>query len=141
MDATPNILIVDDSAGMRLALRKEIEKITTVPTIVEASNGREVLDALGMMQFDAIFLDINMPDLDGLTCLQMMRDSSEHTPVIMCTANADAARIRHARDSGASAYIVKPVTAMKIMEAVAPFVRLDGKLNKSMPEPDFRLAR
>jgi CheY-like chemotaxis protein len=140
-DTTPNILIVDDSASMRRQLRAELEKISTLPTIVEVGDGGEVLEALDLMEFDVIFLDINMPVMDGLSCLEAMRDSQENTPVIMCTGEDDRTKIREARDLGASACIIKPVTAMKVLETITPFVRLDGLARPNPPQPDFRLTR
>jgi CheY-like chemotaxis protein len=140
-DTTPNILIVDDSASMRRQLREELGKISSLPTVVEAGDGAEVLEALDLMEFDAVFLDINMPGMDGLACLQAMRDAQQNAPVIMCTAEEDRLKIREARDLGASACIIKPVTAMKILETIKPFLRLDGSVLKNPPEPDFRLTR
>ena len=74
-----NLLIVDDSNSMRTVVKK-IVGLTGLETnqILEADNGRKALDVLGGNWVDAVILDINMPEMNGLELLQTDERGSPH---------------------------------------------------------------
>jgi diguanylate cyclase (GGDEF)-like protein len=105
----PRILIVDDVEDNRaiLARRFQMHKFDTV----EADGGLRALELIKTQSFDAVLLDIMMPDLNGLEVLRRLRCvySSETLPVIMVTADSLNTTIVEALRIGANDYIVKPV--------------------------------
>ena len=102
------ILIVDDSPEVRVALTATLEDAGH--TVIEASDGREAVAQAAAIQPDAIVLDINMPDLDGIGALRAIRADRlpRGVPVGMLTAVADLDHIHTAIAAGAQASHPKP---------------------------------
>jgi diguanylate cyclase (GGDEF)-like protein len=105
----PKLLIVDDIADNRTVLSRRF--LRQGYAVVEADGGGAALDLIGRESFDAVLLDIVMPDLDGIEVLKRIR--SLHTPsglpVIMVTALTESADVVQALELGANDYVTKPV--------------------------------
>ncbi len=105
---TANILIVEDDELSRELLKRRLEadhhKITSV------SGGTKALSLLKSEVFDFILLDINLPDIDGVTILEQIKNdlNIEKTQVIMVTANNDREMVIKCLDTGAIDYLIKP---------------------------------
>jgi signal transduction histidine kinase/CheY-like chemotaxis protein len=102
------VQIILDSAGVDL-------------TVVD--NGRLALEALRGEAFDLVLMDMQMPELDGLTATAMLREREalenlRRTPVIMLTANALDEHKRASRDAGADLHLSKPLRAMELLTAI-----------------------
>ena len=110
------ILIVDDSPEVRVALTATLEDAGH--TVIEASDGREAVAQAAAIQPDAIVLDINMPDLDGIGALRAIRADrlTRDVPVVMLTAVADLDHIQTAIAAGAQDYILKPWDADSVIQ-------------------------
>lgn len=103
------ILVVDDSALIRKAIRRILEPMGY--GVEEAANGVEALTHLESgSEVEAILLDVEMPEMDGLTTLRELRGHPElpQVPVIMCTTHNSMATISAALEAGANEYIMKP---------------------------------
>jgi diguanylate cyclase (GGDEF)-like protein len=109
MMANPRILIVDDVADNRAVLARRFRKRNF--EIVEAEGGVKALELIGMGSFDAILLDITMPDLDGLEVLRRIRleHSLESLPVIMVTGSSQSTDVVEALERGANDFVSKPI--------------------------------
>ena len=81
---------------------------------VEISSGREVLAALRATQFDAVLLDIRMPDLSGPETLKTLREAGHLLPVIAVSADADSGDQSRALAQGFAGYLVKPLEAARL---------------------------
>ncbi|MDR3423593.1 MAG: response regulator [Alphaproteobacteria bacterium] len=105
------ILIVDDSAAMRQTLKSTLIGMGH-PNVHAASNGVEALEQCRERDFKLIFLDWNMPEMDGLEFLKTYRREPENkdSVVIMLTASGDKRSILTAIENGANYYITKPVS-------------------------------
>lgn len=123
--STSHIMIADDSRAMRQMLKAALQQMDPAAQFTEAANGKEVLSAMKEDVFDAIFLDINMPEMDGLTCLQELRKKWHHVPVVMCTSNSTQKIVIDALSKGANSYIVKPVNVAKISKALKAVTQPD----------------
>lgn len=111
------ILLVDDATFMRMMLRNVLEKAGH--TIVgEASNGREGLEKYKELKPELVFLDITMPEVDGLACIKSIRAFDNKANVIMCSAMGQQAMVIEAIQSGAKDFIVKPFQPDRIYEAI-----------------------
>jgi two-component system chemotaxis response regulator CheY len=101
-------LIVDDSKVIRAVTRKIMQELSFETS--EAGDGREALDECTRQMPDAILLDWNMPNLDGLQFLDMLRkmEGGERPIVVFCTSENSIAKISSALKSGANEYIMKP---------------------------------
>lgn len=111
-----NILVVDDSKMIRKAIRRILE--TMQFRVDEASNGQEALDFCKQKVPSAVLLDIDMPVMDGITCLKNLRDehSFQQLPIVMCTTHTSLNKIQEALGYGATEYIMKPFTDDIIQE-------------------------
>ena len=122
------ILVVDDIPLMRTMLVKYIKTLGTkilkenfdIPGIdvIEAPNGKVALEKMKEHAVDLIFLDLMMPEMDGLTFLGIKRENPDFTaiPVIVCSALGEKDTVDKAKDLGAKAYIMKPFTLKTIEE-------------------------
>ena len=105
----PRLLIVDDIAENREVLRRRFERRGF--RITEAEGGVSALALIDSQAFDTVLLDINMPDMNGIEVLRTIRQkhSQLELPVIMVTAQTQAADVKAAVDAEANAYVAKPV--------------------------------
>lgn len=82
-----NVLVIDDSAFMRKAIRQMIESDPSLKVIDTAHNGVDALDKIIRLKPDLVTLDIEMPVMDGLTCLRQIQRLPEPRPaVLMCSS-------------------------------------------------------
>ncbi len=101
-------LVVDDSKVVRMVARKILEELEF--EIYEAADGQEALDACARSMPDAILLDWNMPNKNGIEFLRDLRASKggDSPIVVFCTTENDMNHIREAMSAGANEYIMKP---------------------------------
>lgn len=118
-------LIVDDSDAMRKQLAYALQRIGGVST-VEAADGADAWRKLSSATFDIVLTDINMPILDGLKLVGLVRAGGPHqrVPIVVITTEGAEADRRRAMSLGASAYLVKPVQATQVVEAVKGLLRI-----------------
>jgi diguanylate cyclase (GGDEF)-like protein len=106
---TPRLLVVDDVAENRDILRRRFQRHGFV--VDEADCGAKALSLIGHGRYDAILLDIMMPDMDGIEVLRQIREkhSAELLPVIMVTGKTQREDVVNALEQGANDYLSKPV--------------------------------
>lgn len=109
-----NILLVDDSALMRRVLCDIIESDKRFHVQDRAVNGLDALDLLGRKTYDAVVLDVNMPQMNGLELLRELQKRRISAKVIMAsTDTADGAKVTlDALELGALDFIQKPTSAL-----------------------------
>lgn len=107
---TTRVLIVDDSAVMRSALRSVISGDPRLEVAGTAVDGATALQSIAVLEPDVVLLDVEMPVMDGLTTLKRLRVQNSRLPVIMVSAVTQrGARVTiEALASGASDYVAKP---------------------------------
>jgi two-component system response regulator AtoC len=100
------VLIADDEEDLLDVLRDRLEAYGF--TVITAGTGREALEKLATERVDGIFLDVKMPDLDGLATLDEIRRRDHQTPIIVVTASSRHNAAADALARGANAYVLKP---------------------------------
>jgi len=110
------ILVVDDNQNNRMLLEAILEDYQEQNkdiqfTIREASNGVEAVVLAEDEHYDLIFMDIMMPEMDGITATYRIRQSNPKTMIVAVSAVDDAARQKEILQNGAEDYIAKPVNA------------------------------
>ncbi|OCQ53692.1 Chemotaxis protein CheY [Photorhabdus australis subsp. thailandensis] len=110
-------LVVDDFSTMRRIVRNLLKELG-FNNVEEAQDGAEALTKIRSSQFDFIISDWNMPNMDGLELLKIIREDAQlaKIPVLMVTAEAKKENIIAAAQAGASGYVVKPFTAATLEE-------------------------
>jgi two-component system chemotaxis response regulator CheY len=113
------ILIVEDSATMRQLLAFALRRLPNVE-IAEARDGVDGLRKLMSEHFDLVLVDINMPVLDGLRLIQLIREEPGHSGlhVVVITTEGASADREKAMALGADAYLTKPVQAGEVLSIV-----------------------
>lgn len=108
------VLVVDDSATMRSIVRKLLSASRFRLEIAEAQEGIEALKQIGVGKFDFVFLDYNMPGLNGVETLSEIKRQYPRTGVVIMTSTQDDAVAERARVAGAAAFLRKPFYAADI---------------------------
>ena len=121
------IMIVDDEIANVLVAKKHLEQ-AGYNSFEMTTDSSVALNLICANRPDVVLLDINMPEVDGITILRQLRERAElrHLPVLILTANSDAEVKLKCLDLGATDFLVKPVDPMEL----APRVR-NALLNKS----------
>ncbi len=101
------ILLVDDDEALRQALAEQL-KLHEEFVTVEVGTGQAALEASKGESFDAVVLDVGLPDFDGREVCRLLRRGGVKCPVIMLTASATDADQILGLDAGANDYIAKP---------------------------------
>jgi len=112
------ILLADDHRLILEGLRLAFEEVDGIEVVGTASEGRQVLPLIARTNPDLVLLDMRLPDMDGLACLDRIRKLHPSVKVVMLSACEESSRVRTALKRGASAYIVKTVNPMDIPTAV-----------------------
>ncbi|WP_110688019.1 response regulator transcription factor [Salinicola aestuarinus] len=87
------------------------------------SEGKGVVEAVGKSTFDALILDLGLPDIDGLEVLKQLRDAQCHVPVLILTARDDINHRIRGLDEGADDYLVKPFDNGELLARLRALVR------------------
>jgi CheY-like chemotaxis protein len=123
-----HVLMVDDSPTMRTIVRKILAGCRFPLEIAEAKEGGEALKQIGAGKFDFVFLDYNMPGLNGFEMMSEIKRQQPHIGVIMMSAAQDDALAERARAAGAAAFLKKPFYPRDIDTALYAFHRLQPPL-------------
>ncbi len=107
MTAGKKILLVDDDDSLRDSLSQQL-RLYEEFLITEAATAAQALETVGGEYFDAIILDVGLPDMDGREVCRLMRRNGVTSPIIMLTAQDTDADQIHGLDAGANDYVTKP---------------------------------
>ena len=118
MASTPySVLIVDDNDLMRTLLRG-ILRGETFQVTSEAKNGVLALESIEKSKPDIVFLDVMMPEMDGLETLQAIKAKHPEIIVIMITGNPSAENVKESIQGGAGGFIIKPFNSAKVLDTL-----------------------
>jgi len=118
------ILIAEDSSVIQNLSKKILENQNYI--ILSAKNGKEVIALLSKEPIDLILMDINMPQMDGMTCAREIRKSSDpviaKVPIIAITGNARNYSESDFSDAGFNDFLPKPLDFDKLVELVKTYI-------------------
>lgn len=110
------IMIVDDDPIIRMDLR-EMLKEEGCEIVKECRNGEEAVEQCIKLNPDLVLMDIKMPVLNGLKASKIIQEKC-NTAILLLTAYSQRELIEKAKDSGVTAYLVKPVTEADLFPAI-----------------------
>lgn len=111
------VLIVDDDGILR-ELLKGILRQGDYNVVGEAGNGEQGLALAEKLAPDLICLDIHMPKMDGIQCLEALRAATTPPKVVMISGDATLPVVQEALTKGASGFIVKPFNAARVLDTL-----------------------
>ncbi len=115
----PNILVVEDSPTMRQLISFAIKRIPN-SHVIEATDGVDALKKLSSEKVDLILADINMPVMDGLKLVSLVRGNPvfKNIPIIIVTTEGADEDRKRALSIGANAYLPKPIQTQELLKLV-----------------------
>jgi DNA-binding LytR/AlgR family response regulator len=122
-------LIVDDEALARSVLEKYISEIEALELVFQCSNALDALSYIAQNSVDIIFLDINMPELNGL---EMIRTLHNAPNIIICTAYSEFALESY--EYGVTDYLLKPIKFERFVKAVNRVIQMNITDNKTIED-------
>jgi len=119
------ILIVEDSPTMRQLLVFALRRLKNVD-IVEAQDGMDGLRKVSSDHFDIALIDINMPVMDGLKLIRLMRseESLKEIPIVVITTEGASDDRDRALGLGANEYLTKPIQANQVLSVVKSLMKM-----------------
>jgi two-component system chemotaxis response regulator CheY len=120
------ILIVEDSPTMRQLLVFALRRLKNVD-IVEAQDGMDGLRKVSSDRFDLALIDINMPVMDGLKLISLMRgeETLKDIPIVVITTEGAAEDRERALKLGANEYLTKPIQANRVLSVARGLLKMD----------------
>jgi two-component system chemotaxis response regulator CheY len=116
----PNILVVEDSPTMRQLISFAMRRLPNA-NVIEATDGVDALKKLSEgRKIDIILADINMPVMDGLKLVSLVRGNPEYKdiPIIIITTEGAEEDRRRAMEIGANAFLAKPIQTQELLNTV-----------------------
>ncbi|MBE9504855.1 MAG: response regulator [Proteobacteria bacterium] len=113
------VLVVDDSPTMRQLIVFALKRLRDV-SITEANDGVDGLKKISADKFDLVLTDINMPVMDGLKLVSLIRSDATHkdVPIVVITTEGGLEDKNRAIALGANSYITKPIQANHVLTVV-----------------------
>lgn len=118
-------LVVEDSPTMRQLIVFALSRVRNL-RVVEAEDGVDGLKKLSQQKFDILVTDINMPMMDGLKLVSMVRRDEVHKdiPIVIITTEGAHEDRQRALSLGANAYITKPIQAPQVISKIKDLLQL-----------------
>lgn len=114
-----NILLADDHEIFRKGLEVTLRRISLTGKIFHASNGQEVLDIINSGEIiHVIFMDIRMPEMDGINTTIRVRKSTEYIKILALSMMDDKASILQMFKAGANGYLLKNTNKLELADAI-----------------------
>ena len=118
------VLIVDDIAETRENIRKLLQFDSEFEVAGAARSGREAIELSKELKPDVVLMDINMPDMDGITATEMIRRNNSFSQIIILSVQGDPNYMRRAMLAGARDFLTKP----PVVDELTAAIRRAGKM-------------
>ncbi|MCB0220489.1 MAG: response regulator [Chrysiogenetes bacterium] len=119
------VLVVEDSPTMRQLIIFALKRLRNLE-IVEANDGVEGLKKMSEKKFDLVLTDINMPVMDGIKLITLIRKDDTHkdVPIVVITTEGGSDDREKALSLGANTYITKPIQAAHVLTTVKQLLNI-----------------
>lgn len=120
------ILVIDDSPTIRTSVEFAVKKLGL--PIKQAENGKKGLEAASDIrksggEIAICIVDVNMPEMDGISFLKEFRKEDKFSPVLVLTTESENEKIKEGKASGASGWMIKPFKPADLVSVVEKLVR------------------
>lgn len=133
--------MVDDDPDEHLLFEDALKELREAPRLVYARDGQQLMQFLNNEKVELpaiVFLDLNMPRMNGFECLREIRKSARLTriPVVIFSTTSQTQAIDKVYEQGANYYIRKPNTFAMLKEVIERMLEIDWSNNSSQPSKE-----
>ena len=129
-------IIADDVQEMRRSTRLMMTLVPTIEVVAIAHNGRQAIEMAREHKPDIALLDINMPEMDGLTAIETLMRENPHMACVVMSAERDRAYLQRAISVGARGYLIKPFTSDALVSELQRVIKLVETNRKQVAKVD-----
>lgn len=115
---TIKVALADDHALFREGLKSILSRQEGISIVIEAGNGRELLDAMVEITPDVVLLDLEMPEMDGVEACKVIRKLYPETKVLILTMHEEERMTAYLMEIGANGYLLKNTKKDVLLEAI-----------------------
>ena len=133
MNGELRVLIADDDSGMRMILRRLIEKAESFTLAGEAVDGKQAIELAETLRPDVVFLDVEMPEMTGVECARVIQDMNP--AILLIFATAHEGYMGDAFEVYAFDYLVKPFKVERVMQTLERARKLLNRQFEKAPQP------
>jgi DNA-binding NarL/FixJ family response regulator len=126
------ILIADDHAVFRSALRVQLEKESDLKVVAEAGDSRQTLQAVDDNEVDVVLLDLSMPGMSGSEVAERLMREQAHLAIVVLTMHEDAYYVRELMRIGARAFVLKKSVGEDLLQAIRAAHRGERYVDSSL---------
>lgn len=127
-----SILVVEDHTIYREAIVEILNKTNLTNGVDEAENGKIALEKIESKQYDIVFLDIEMPELNGIETSKIIREKYPEVKIIILTSHQYNSKVIELIDMGISAYLLKNTDKQELINAIEKVIDGDLYLSKDV---------
>lgn len=132
-DKRIRVLIVDDIPEWRENLRKLLQLERDMEVVGAAANGVESIEMAKELTPDIVLMDINMPDMDGISAAEEILQANPHTQLVMMSVQSEADYLRRSMLAGAREFLTKPFTSGELVTAIRRVYELKPRVEAPLP--------
>jgi pilus assembly protein CpaE len=133
-DSKIRVLIVDDIPETRENVRKLLYFEKDIEVVGAAANGTEGIEMARSLRPDIVLMDINMPDIDGITATESISQSVPEVQIIMMSVQGETDYLRRSMLAGAREFLVKPFSADELIASIRRVYQLKPKAAPVQPQ-------
>ena len=123
------VLLAEDNRDNQRLFAYQLSRYGVSPTI--ASNGKEAVDLITEHHYALVFMDMQMPVLDGLSAVKILRDRGNNTPIFALTANTNVEDRRRSSEAGCDGFLAKPIDQVELYRVLSQYLTSTG--HKGVP--------
>lgn len=112
------VLVVDDQNLTHRLIETYLKSDTEIKIVGFANNGQEAIEQISHLQPDIILMDVEMPQMDGLTATKIITQKFAQAKVLILTVHDNEQHLREALKNGAKGYLLKTITAQELKNAI-----------------------
>lgn len=128
------LAVADDHEVLRQALCEMLERDCNHKVIAQASNGVELLECIHGNKPDVVIMDIEMPEMDGISVLESLKKENFQVPILVLSANDNKRSINSALKAGARGFVPKSVSSQELQFAIQAILNGKTYLSPSVTE-------
>ncbi len=133
-----NVIIADDHVIFRDGLKSSLKKIPFVGQVHQCDNGQDVINILEKTKVDLVFMDVEMPVMNGIETVKWIKANMPHIAVIMLTMFNNQRYIMQLYDMGVTGYLLKNTNVNELQKAIAMVKQGDNYYCQEVQEVIFK---